>query len=124
MNNQELILDLCGLAGVIFHCLLKLNSLLNDARVANINFRWRKDYLQRDIVPIMLSMLSVLIWHLVFAEVAASYPKISAFARVSFVGMGMIGSYIIQTLMSKAKKKIRQVIDEKTGIEDKTDLPK
>ncbi len=116
--NQALILDLCGIAGVLFHCLLKLNSLLTDARVANIDFRWRKDYLQKDIVPIMLSFLSVVIWHLVFAEVAASYPKISAFARVSFVGMGMLGSYLIQLLMSRAKKQIRKVVDQKTDIAD------
>lgn len=124
MNTSELILDCCGVAGVLFHCLLKLNSLLQDARVANIDFRWKRDYLQRDAVPIMISFLSVVIWHLIFVDVISKYPAISAFARVSFVVMGMIGSYVIQLAMSSAKKKIRQVIDFKTGpnTETKTKL--
>jgi len=118
MNTSEIWLDACGIAGVILHCLFKLNSLQSDARAANVDFNWKKDYLQRDAVPILISFMSVVIWHLVFGEVAASYPKLEAFARVSFVGMGLLGSYIIQQLMGRAKSYIKKFIDVKTNISD------
>jgi len=105
----------CGVAGVLFHSLLKLNGLLVDARKANINFKWYRDYVYKDFPSILLSFLSVGIWYLIFHEVAAQYHGISDFARVSFVTMGAIGSYIIQLGLSKAKKQIRSIVDQKTN---------
>jgi hypothetical protein len=113
-----LILMLAGLAGVLFHCLLKLNSLLQDARVGNVDFRPVRDYWIKDAVSILLSFLSVGIWYLVFGEVGNKYKGLQEFKVTSFVVMGMIGSYIIQLVMSKAKKQIRSVIDKKTDIAD------
>ena len=104
-----------GAAGVLFHCLLKLNSLLQDARVANVDFRPLKDYWKKDIVSIMLSFLSVGIWYMVFGEVGNKYKGLQEFKITSFVAMGMIGSYVIQLIMSKAKKRIRNIVDEKTN---------
>lgn len=114
MSKEELILIACGLLGVLFHSVAKCNSLLKDAQVANINFNWRKDYLGKDYLGILLSILSVGIWYYIFGEVIASYPKLEAFARTSFVVMGVIGSYALQLLFSRSKKLIRQQIDTKT----------
>lgn len=116
--TQEFFLALCGLAGVIFHCLLKLNDLLKDARTANLDFNWWKDYVQKDAVPIMLSVLSVVIWMLVYKEVQNNYKAVSDWTRLSFVGMGLMGSYVIQKVMSGAKKKIRTFVDAKTNVSD------
>lgn len=110
-----LTLIIAGLAGVLFHCLLKLNSLIQDARVANVDFRPVKDYWKRDVVSIMLSFLSVGIWYLVFGEVGNKYKGLQEFKITSFVVMGMIGSYVIQLVMSKAQKRIRTIVDEKTN---------
>lgn len=121
MTLDQFYLILSGLAGVLFHSLLKLNSLLTDARKANMNFNWYKDYVYRDFPSIAMSLLSVGIWYLVFGEIAAKYTNVDDFARVSFVAMGGIGSYVIQLFMSKAKKQIRKVIDEKTNIADGKD---
>lgn len=126
--NKEILFILAGAAGVLFHCLLKLQSLLTDARAANINFNAWRDYWTRDFVSIALSFLSVGIWLLVFGEIAAKYTSLQAFAITSFVVMGAIGSYLIQLALSKAKKKVREVIDAKTneldGEHHKTTLPK
>jgi hypothetical protein len=111
-------LILAGLSGVLFHCLLKLNSLLQDARVANVDFRPVRDYWKKDVVSILISFLSVGIWYLVFGEVGNKYKGLQDFKITSFVVMGMIGSYIIQLIMSKAKKRIRTIVDEKTNIAD------
>lgn len=115
MTLDQFYLIVSGLAGVLFHSLLKLNSLLTDARKANMNFNWYRDYVYRDFPSIAMSVLSVGIWYLVFGEVADKYNSVAEFARVSFVAMGGIGSYVIQLFMSRAKKQIRKVIDEKTN---------
>lgn len=121
MNNDQLYYILCGAAGVLFHCFLKLKSLLTDAQKANINFNWYKDYVYKDFPSIVLSFISVAIWYLIFHEVANKYHGIQDFARVSFVAMGAIGSYLIQYGLSKAKKQIRAVVDKKTDIADAKD---
>lgn len=116
--QENLILIICGVSGVLFQCLLKLNGLLNDARVANINFSWKKDYVQRDLVAIVMSFLSVAIWYLVFAEIAARSEAVANLKRVSFVTMGGIGSFAIQYFFGGAKNWIRGIIDKKTDIAD------
>lgn len=116
--NENILLIICGLAGVLFHCLLKLQGLLTDARVANIKFNAIQDYWIRDAISISLSLLSVGIWYLVYKEVANKYEVVSGWTRISFVGMGLLGSYIIQLIASRAKKRIRQVVDAKTNAID------
>lgn len=111
-------LIIAGTAGVLFHCLLKLNSLLQDARVGNVDFRPVKDYWKKDAVSIILSFLSVGIWYLVFGEVGKKYPNLEEFKITSFVLMGMMGSYVIQLVLSRAKKRIRNIVDTKTDIAD------
>lgn len=111
-------LILAGLAGVIFHCLLKLNHLLNAARVANINFRAWKDYWVKDAVSVLLSFLSVGIWYLIFGEISAKYPALQGYTITSFVVMGAMGSYLIQLGLSTAQKRINKIIDTKTDIAD------
>jgi hypothetical protein len=118
MTLDQFYLLISGFLGVLFHCFLKLNSLLKLAQKANIRFNWYRDYVYRDFPTIALSVLSVLIWYFCFKEVAARYHSLDDFARVSFVTMGAIGSYIIQRFLSQAQKKIDNAIDVKTDIAD------
>lgn len=121
MTNENLILIICGTCGVIFHSLLKLNSLRKDAAVGNIAFDCNRDYVKKDSVAILMSFLSVGIWYLVFGEVANKYPALDGFRRVSFVAMGAVGSYALQLLLGKAKSQIRKVVDKKTNELDGTE---
>lgn len=118
MNNDILVCVLLGIAGVLFHSIIKLRGLLEDARVANVNFQPVRDYWLRDAPSILLSLLSVFVWVFLFGEIAKAYPKIEAFVRTSFFVMGAIGSYVLQLVLGRAKKQIRQVVDVKT---DKAD---
>ena len=120
--NNDLILWLCGLAGVIFHTSAKGQSLLQDARVANKNFNFWRDYILYDWLSIFLSINSVWIWYLIFGEIAEKYTSVQQFARVSFVVMGVAGSWIIQYALSKTKRRVRNAIDEATGSGRKTDM--
>lgn len=118
MSNENFILILCGLAGVLFHCLTKLQGLLTDARVANIKFNSWKDYWVYDAVSISMSILSVGIWYLVFKEVQGKYEAITGWTRVSFIACGLVGSYGIQKFASRSKKRINEITDNKTNILD------
>ena len=114
---DTLIYFILGFFGVICHCLMKSDSLSKDAESANIDFSFIQ-YLKADWRGIALSFMSIFIWFLLFEETAKQYPKIEDWIRASFCGMGFFGSYIIQTFSSKAKKVIRNIIDEKTNIAD------
>lgn len=115
--NRELILVIVGIFGVLSHCLLKASSLKSDAKAANIPFKF-VDYLKDDYLGIALSFISVFVWLLLFEEVATKYTSLQNFVRASFFMMGIVGSYLIQLVASKAKTKIRNVVDVKTNLAD------
>lgn len=116
--QENIIVIVCGVMGVVFQSMLKIRSLLKDAQVANINWDWKKDYVKKDAPSIILAILSVGIWYYIFGEVAKKYPGIADLKRVSFVLMGGVGSYLIQMAFGTAKDKIRKVVDKKTDIAD------
>lgn len=113
--QANIIVIICGILGVLFSCLLTLKGLLKDAQVANVDFNWKKDYVKKDSPSILLSFLAVGIWYYIFGEVAAKYPGIADFKRVSFVLMGGVGSHFIQMAFGTAKARIRRMIDKKTN---------
>lgn len=117
MENNTLILITCGLFGVLLHCLFKAKDLIDYAKKANIKFNLG-DYFTKDWFAISLSLCSVAIWFLIFGEVSAKYPKIIDFIRCTFIGMGLLGSYIIQKFFSRGKSYISDIIDKKTNIAD------
>lgn len=112
---------IAGLLGVLIHCLIKANSLIKEAVTANLQFTI-KDYLSKDWLGISLSVVMVFVWYLIFGEVGNKYPKILDYIISSFVGMGLLGSYLIQTVFSRGKKYIRNVIDYKTNIADSSEV--
>lgn len=112
-----LIYFLSGLLGLLFVTIAMAISFQNDAVKANIEFSFKK-YFQRETLNILLSVVSVLTWLILFGEVAGKYPQIQNFIRCSFFAMGAIGSWAIQQALSKTRKWIGKVVDEKTNIAD------
>lgn len=115
--NEQIILAICGILGVVFQSCLKYVTLSTKAKAGNVHFGIR-DYLTEDAAGIIASFASVLIWLFVFGEVTAKYPLLVGFTRSSFVAMGSFGSYILQLVLSKASKRITDIIDVKTNIAD------
>jgi len=117
MNQQALFL-LTGLAGFLFHSLVKLKSLKDDwtaaADSSSRPFNVWTDYVVKDIFGILAALFSPLIWLLLFGEIAAKYTALQEFSLTSFFVMGALGSYILQLILGRAKKGIRKVVDEKT----------
>lgn len=110
-----------GIAGVLFHCLCKLQSLLKNARAANINFNALNDYWLKDAVAIIISLLSVGIWYSLFGEISTRYPALAGWEKTSYFVMGGMGSYVLQLLLSTAQKRINKVVDVKSNDSDGTD---
>ncbi len=113
--NQQLLFLLTGIAGFIFHSLLKLKSLNDSFNDASMPFDVYKDYILKDRWGILAALFSPFIWLLLFGEMAAKYPAIKEFSLTSFFVMGALGSYILQLILGRAKKQIRKVVDDKTN---------
>jgi len=108
---------LAGFLGVFVHSCLRANSLVKDAKTANIKFTV-SDYLQKDFLGIAMSIAMVFVWLLIFPEVAKVRPNVLIFTRITFFAMGLLGSYIAQIVFGKAKGYIRSIVDRKTNIAD------
>lgn len=105
---------LAGFLGFLFITISKMQSLKTDAEKANLTFVY-KEYFKKDLLSIVLSFLSLLIWQLLFNEVAVKYPAITSFVRISYFVMGAFGSWIVQAWLSKTKQWVRGVVDDKTN---------
>src|SRR5687767_9872702 len=120
--NESFVLIMLGISGVVFHCLLKMKSLNSYATSANLKFNWWEGYVKKDAFAIILSFLSVFIWYFTFGEIGKRYPGMLDFKRITFVLMGITGSYLIQvasdTFTNSAKKAIQKFVDVKTNISD------
>lgn len=117
MQENTFICLLIGFLGVFIHCLFKAKSLITDGEKANVKFTVR-DYIEKDWFGISISLTMVIVWLLIFPEVATARPNILNFVRISFGAMGLFGSYIIQSIFSRGKSYIRNIIDKKTNIAD------
>lgn len=104
-----------GLGAVVIHCMFKVNSLLRDAQAGNVSFSWKKDYLYKDYLSIIISFSLVFLWYFLYTEFASNYPQLDGWKVTSFVGVAWFGSYIVQQVMGRGKKLIRKAIDEKTN---------
>jgi hypothetical protein len=102
---EKLICFGIGCLGVVVYMVIKMASLDADAKNRNVDFSIN-DYLKKDRFNILLSFLAVVLWVVLFEEAVTAYPKIQNFLRLSFAGMGLTGSLIIQKLNDKSKKYI------------------
>lgn len=120
--KEQLILLFLGILGWLIHCLFKIDSLKGDYKAANLEFSWKKDYLYQDYAKIIIAFLAPFVWYFLFAEAVVAYPKLENFTRFSFFAFGLVGSYLIQLIRSKAKKVARTVVDMKTNISDSDEV--
>ena len=116
--NETAVLLLLSVLGMLGHSLFKMSSLKKDYLIANRPFNPLTDYIYKDYIGILLSLITSVAWFFLFGEVAAKYPALEGFTRVSFFAMGGMGSYAIQLFFSVSKKYIRKVVDYKTNKAD------
>lgn len=117
------ILLLCGLLGMLFHIISKMQTLKNDFKVANEDFVISK-FFKEEFIAMLSSVVFIVIMALVLPEILTFRPDIESYVRVLFVMGGALGSWTLGYFLGKSKKYIRNVIDVKTNIADaKTDEP-
>lgn len=116
--KESIILFILGYLGFLAHCLMKAQSIKKNYIAANIEFDWKKDYLQRDMFAILLALLPTPVWYFIWEEIVGVYPKLANLIRFSFLTVGISGSYFLQLLAGAAEKIGRRVVDAKTNISD------
>lgn len=115
-----------GMLGVLFQIGLKIKSIQDKARKANIEFKpW--SYFTDDWLQIALSTLTVIICLFLVEEFAKFSEKVMEYVKFGFLFTGYTGSDILSRIFSVANKRINDAIDYKTTELDKingtTDKP-
>jgi hypothetical protein len=111
---NALILIGVGILGVVAYMLVRAVTLQQDAEAGNVAFSFNI-FIKKDILSICLSLVAVLIWVYLFQETFVKYTALEGYTRLSFAGVGFMGSYILQLIFGKAKKYVRNEIDAKTN---------
>lgn len=114
---QCVIYVLCGLLGVITHLLLTFQSLRTDARKANANLTIGK-FIHNDWPNMLLAIAPVFVWLLTFGEATKYFETLNEYVRLSFVMVGLSGSYMLQKAHSRSREWIREIVNRKTDIAD------
>lgn len=108
---------LCGLLGLLFVTLAKMNSVQKDFEVANQTFVLKK-FFEKEATGIAMSILVIIIMAVTVSEWIKVKPIFADYVKIIFVMGGAIGSWAFLLLLGKSKTYIRKIIDEKTNIAD------
>lgn len=121
--NLQLYLACFGVAlvGMALQIVLKLKSLQDKATAANVEFNvgiyFRKDWLST-----IASLLTIILFLLFIDNILKWKPAIVDFLKIFFGFVGYTGSDIASRLFSVVNKQINNVIDFKTGPNEKTGM--
>jgi archaellum biogenesis protein FlaJ (TadC family) len=119
---------LVALIGMALQTVLKMKSLQDKARVANISFR-PMDYLKNDWLSMTASILTIVLFLFFVDNILNWKPAVIDYIKIGFAFVGYTGSDIASRLFGVVNKKINTVIDVKTNIADnvseapKTNIP-
>ena len=96
------------------HVLVKYQALKKDFSVSNGIYTFTK-FLKDDWLALSLDVISCVGIIYVFDEWAGFTPWIISKIKTIFVFVGLASSWLVMTLLSKAKDKFRLYVDSKTG---------
>jgi hypothetical protein len=97
--------------------ILKMKSLQDKARAANVEFKVRQ-YFSNDWLSITASLLTIIMFLLFLDNILNWKPTIIDYVKIGFAFIGYTGSDIASRLFGVVNKKINNVIDTKTNIAD------
>lgn len=121
--NLQLYLACFGVAlvGMALQIVLKLKSLQDKAAAANVEFNVRI-YFRKDWLSTIASLLTIILFLLFIDNILKWKPAIVDFLKIFFGFVGYTGSDIASRLFSVVNKQINNVIDLKTGPNEKTGM--
>lgn len=105
--------------GMILQALLKIKSIQEKARKANVQFS-AKEYFFDDWVSHLASLVTIGMCLFFIDEFTNFYAKAADYMKIGFAFIGYTGSDIMSRLFSVVNKRINDAIDYKTTIADKS----
>jgi hypothetical protein len=113
------------------HTALKLKSLQDKARLANVEFKVFQ-YFKNDWLSITASVLTVVMFLFFIDNILVWKPAVADYLKIGFAFVGYTGSDIASRIFGVVNKKINSAIDYKTTVADQatgdteapTQLPK
>lgn len=112
-----LVCFIIALVGMALQIALKMKSLQDKSRAANIEFK-PSQYFQQDWLSITASLLTIIMFLLFLDNILKWRPDIVNYVKIGFAFVGYTGSDIASRLFGVLNKKINNVIDTKTNISD------
>lgn len=106
-----------ALVGMALQTVLKMKSLQDKARAANLIFK-PGAYFREDWLSITASILTIILFLLFLDNILKWKPTVVDYVKVGFAFVGYTGSDIASRLFGVVNKKINSVIDVKTNIAD------
>jgi len=108
---------IASMVGVLFHVAIKIKSLWEDHKKANLQFSVRQYFID-DWIALIVDILASLILVYLVDEWLDFDSKLLGKIKSVFFFVGFTGSYVILQFLSVAKKNFRKSIDYKTNIAD------
>ena len=106
-----------ALVGMALQTALKMKSLQDKSRAANIEFK-AVQYFRQDWLSITASVLTIIMFLLFLDNILKWKPTVIDYVKIGFAFVGYTGSDIASRLFGVLNKKINNVIDTKTNISD------
>lgn len=106
-----------ALVGMALQTALKMKSLQDKSRAANIEFK-AGQYFRQDWLSITASVLTIIMFLLFLDNILKWKPVVVDYVKIGFAFVGYTGSDIASRLFGVLNKKINNVIDTKTNISD------
>ena len=103
--------------GMILQALLKIKSIQDKARKANVKFS-AKEYLIEDWVSHLASLATIVMFLFFIDEFTNFNAKVAEYLKIGFAFVGYTGSDIASRLFSVVNRRINDAIDYKTTISD------
>lgn len=117
--TYQLYLQLFAVAiiGMALHTVLKMKSLHDKAKKANVEFKLSQ-YFKDDWLSITASVLTIILFLFFIDSILKWRPGVADYLTILFGFLGYTGSDIASRLFSVVNKKINSAIDYKTTIAD------
>jgi len=111
-----------GIMGAIIFILIQINKLQVRSKAANVPFSLSQ-YFKDDWAAIALSFATVLVSILGVDELTKYKPEILDYIKWFFLLIGYCGGSVLTALLSRANKKLLDIVDVKTNIADNVNQP-
>ena len=108
---------LIATVGALLQAAIYLKNVQDKARMANVEFDPRQ-YLKKDWLAIVISMLTIILFLMLIGEVLNVKPEIVNYVKVGFAFIGYFSQDIASRFFGAMNKKVNEVIDNKTTISD------